>query len=152
VSTTNRRPLFRSPPHLVDASGNVAIWITRPAGMVVQLLHESVATSEMARFISRDGYAKLLGALAPNERAYFLYDMALMERYESEARMILTQWGIDVHSRIKHIAVRPPPEMNKLGRMGIQTIAAAMSLVGVPFNVVDDLEPFIREQNLRPRI
>jgi hypothetical protein len=119
--------------------------------MVVQLLHESV-TSEMARFISRDGYARLLSALGPDERAHFLYDMALMRRYDSEARMILTQWGIDVHSRIEHIAVRPPPEMNKIGRMGIQTIAAAMSLVGVPFDVVDDLEPFIREHNIRPRI
>ncbi len=60
--------------------------------------------------------------------------------------------GLNVRDKIEHIVVRPPPEMNKLGRMGIQTIGAAMSLAGVQLDIVDDLEPSLREQNLRPRI
>ncbi len=152
MSTTNVRPAFRRPPHLLDESGTVGVWITRPAGMLVQLLRETAATGDMARFISQDAYNKLVSTMRPDERAFFIYDMALMLRYETEARVILTQWGLSVRDRIEHIVVRPPPEMNKLGRMGIQTIAAAMSLAGVQLDVVDDIEPFLRERNLRPRI
>lgn len=152
MSTTTRRAAFRAPPHLIDPSGDVAVWITEPAGMLVQLMHETAATVEMARFISQEAFSRLVGVLGPDERAYFIYDMALMVKYDSEARMILTQWGVAVRDRIEHIVVRPPPEMNKLGRMGIQTIAAAMSLVGVKLDVVDDIEPFLRARNLRPRI
>ncbi|WP_165374357.1 MULTISPECIES: hypothetical protein [Sorangium] len=149
---SNRRFAFRRQPHLLDDSGSVGVWITQPAGMVVQLLRETAATGELARFISVDAYQKLVGVMRPGERAYFIYDMALMVRYETEARVILTQWGLSVRDRIEHIVVRPPPEMNKLGRMGIQTIAAAMSLAGVQLDIMDDLEPFLRERNLRPRI
>ncbi|WP_437973679.1 hypothetical protein WMF11_33740 [Sorangium sp. So ce295] len=149
---SNRRLAFRRQPHLLDDTGSIGVWITQPAGMVVQLLRETVATGEAARFISVDAYQKLVGVMRPGERAFFIYDMGLMVRYESEARVILTQWGLNVRDKIEHIVVRPPPEMNKLGRMGIQTIGAAMSLAGVQLDIVDDIEPFLREQNLRPRI
>ncbi len=90
---SNRRLAFRRQPHLLDDTGSVGVWITQPAGMVVQLLRETVATGEAARFISVDAYQKLVGVMRPGERAFFIYDMALMVRYESEARVILTQWG-----------------------------------------------------------
>ncbi|AUX45839.1 hypothetical protein SOCE26_073350 [Sorangium cellulosum] len=151
MSSTFGRPAFRRQPHLLDDSGCVGVWITQPAGMMVQLLQETVATAEVARFISVTAYQKLVNVMRPRERAFFIYDMALMVRYETEARVILTQWGLKVRERIEHIVVRPPPEMNKLGRMGIQTIAAAMSLAGVPFDIVEDVEPFLLERNLRPR-
>ncbi|XYH94571.1 hypothetical protein ACMHYB_43080 [Sorangium sp. So ce1128] len=148
---SSHKPPFRRQPHLLDDSGSVGVWITQPAGMLVQLVRETVATGEIARFISVDAYQKLVSVMRPGERAFFIYDMALMVRYETEARVILTQWGLSVRDRIEHIVVRPPPEMNKLGRMGIQTIAAAMSLAGVQLDIVDDIEPFLRERNLRPR-
>ncbi|AUX24959.1 hypothetical protein SOCEGT47_055000 [Sorangium cellulosum] len=152
MSTTTRRLAFQRQPHLVDGSGSVGVWLTQPAGMLVQLLRETVTTGDIARFISHDAYQRLVGVMRPDERAFFLYDMALMVRYETEARVILTQWGLNVRDRIEHIVIRPPPEMNKLGRMGIQTIAAAMSLARVPIDIVDDLEPFLRARNLRPRL
>lgn len=148
----SHKTVFRKPPHIIDESGSVGVWITRPTGMLVQLLREAVVTGEMARFISQEAYSRLVSVMRPNERAYFIYDVALMVRHESEARAVLTQWGLNVRDKIEHIVVRPPPEINKLGRMAIQTIGAAMSLAGVQLDIVDDLEPFLRERSVRPRI
>ena len=105
----------------------------------------------MARLVSQEAYGQLLRLLGSGERAFFLYDLAQMIHYETEARTILTQWGVDIRGRVARIVVRPPSQVQRLARMGVQTVVTALGVIGVRIDLVSSLEPFMRENNLRPR-
>lgn len=144
----HRRPAFSGPPHAVFPGGGAAIWFTRPAGFVVQLLQPTHGTAALARFITEEGTDRLLSLTRPGEKLIFVHDLSPLTGYESEARRILTDKGMSIRDRVDRLIVVPPPETRKIVLMGLAAASASLSLIGVRMSMEPSLMTVIARLGL----
>jgi hypothetical protein len=146
-----RLPAFDAPPHLTSGHGALAIWLVEPMGMLTQLRRPTHMTPELAEFISELAYSALLEICDDNRQPLtFVHDFSLLTGYDSEARRILTMWGLRITKRIERVVVIQPPIHSELARLGIHAAASALSLVGVRFEIVDSIVEPLEKYALRP--
>lgn len=94
--------------------------------------------AEHARAIVEFG--KQLLAEQPGTHASF-HDYADLAGYDSAARQILTQWGIESHDRVPEIHVLTA---SKMVAMGVATAALGLSMVGTRLVAYTDRAAFER--------
>jgi len=142
-------PLFREPAHMVHDDG-VAIWFIEPLGMAIQVRATPPhCTGAAATWVSGPAYARLLrirGARAA--KLHFLHDYSRIRTYDTHARVALTDWGLRIRKDVLKIVMAAPDDA-PLSRMAISVAAAALTVAGVPTQVVSDLNVTLKAGGYR---
>lgn len=146
-------PAFAEPPHLLHPSGALGVWFTDPAGMVTQFRLPVAGTVELASFIARLGYAALLELRGRRPtRLSFVHDLTLMTGYDTEARHVMTLWGLEIREQIERVVVVRSREADQWLKFAIDGSGSALVGRGVRFDAVETLEEALALTKLTPQL
>ncbi len=142
-------PFGAIPPTL--SSATVSSWICEPGAMVNVLAAGATLGEEEALFISRRVDTHMRAHFARVRKFIYVHDFSASSGYTSQARSILTNWGIERQREdcVDRVVVIPP-RMNRLFMMGVSAAMLVLRTVGQHIELADDLATVVRGLRLRP--
>lgn len=153
-SATGQYPTaFAEPPHLLHPSGALGVWFTDPAGMVTQFRMPAAGTVELANFIARLSYAALLELRGRRQtRLSFVHDLTLMTSYDTEARHVMTLWGLEIREHIERVIVVRSRQTDQWLKLAIEGSGSALIGRGVRFDAVETIQEALELTQLAPLV
>lgn len=137
-----------APPDLVHEPTGFRIWFTAPLGIVTQVGEATQVGDDLATFLATRGQEGLDRRRRGDERFLYLHDWRRLDKYTGSARKIMTDWAMDVRDRSERIVIALRPEA-KIVRMGVSVATMALQVAGFRVEVVDNLNPVLRQLRIR---
>lgn len=141
------QPLFEGLPPLTALSiGELRLWLTQPLGIATQFEPSAHLTVRTARLIAGPATDLLLALhrRAPQPMR-FAHDWRNLSSYDSAARQILTEWGLNLGAeRVARVDVLLSAQTPSIVRMGTTVGQAALAVAGVALRVHYGAEAFRR--------
>ena len=135
-------------PAMEEAEGGLSLWFTQPLGIFTRLntAHFSI---RMARFLHHEVTPRLESLGEPPY--VFVHDWSKLCTYDTSARVMLTDWGMQLRHRMKCVRIYVGPDSPRLVRMGLTVACAALVVAGYDVTPVPDLLPTFDDLDLRVR-
>jgi hypothetical protein len=145
-------PAFRTPPHLVDPTGALEVWLTEPAGMLDHAAPGTVFTAKLATWLTGEATDAMLELAAKrgDERFTFVHDWRGVTSHESAARIKVIDWGRRLGRRIRRIDIALASDASPLFRMAVAGGTMAMSVVGIPCFSWRTIDEAVARAKVRP--
>lgn len=131
-------PTFEGlPPSAAFSVGPLRLWLTLPLGMVTQFEPNAHLSVSLSRLIAGPATDALLGLYQQSPRPMrFLHDWRNLMTYDSEARLILTDWGLRLGAeRVLRVDMLLGARTPSFVRMGAAVGQAALAVAGMTLRV-----------------
>ena len=135
-------------PHVVDPRSGFAIWWTEPLGYVSELGESKHVDDAIAEFFINSVRAHMQSIGAARSARVGVNDWSTMTGYDAAARTRLIDYAKANREVISHTAI-VLPVTSALGRIGVQTAATLLALMGKQITFPRDVREAITKLGLR---
>jgi hypothetical protein len=142
-------------PSAAFGVGPLRLWLTHPLGMATQFAPNAHLSVSLSRLIAGPATEALLALHRKEPRPLrFVHDWRNLMSYDSEARLVLTEWALSLgSSRVLRVDVLLGPRTPSFVRMGTAVGQAALAVAGMTLRVHYESSVFARASEaslLRP--
>jgi hypothetical protein len=127
------RPPFDCAPHVLHPDGVVAMWLTEPAGIVIQIAQPTHAKAELARWLVDAAVPAMKGLLA--NKYFLVLDWTLMLSRDADARKIFVDSASSLKPAPVSVHIIPPQNASPLFVSSMRVASALIAAFGVDLQI-----------------
>lgn len=138
-------PLLPAPPTLVDPVSGTRVWFFAAQRTVVDQTITPM-TLDVARFITGPVEAEVQRRwVQAGQTVRFIHDWRSCVSYEAKARDLLIEWGRGSAKHAGEVVLQLSPDASPFVRIAAQTGIGLLRMMKMKIELVDSLEPFVKE-------